>query len=108
MMTSAYNLPLYDAREHTTNNGVDKVGAQAINEEVNPGHRSSTSRTSSPPTPQGTALRYVGLRSRRYKSTIPHYQGLDVSHTQSNSEEDNHVDGDKCTRVNTTGPKVNN
>ena len=36
MMTSAYNLPLYDAREHTTNNEVDKVGAQAINEEVNP------------------------------------------------------------------------
>ena len=35
-MTSTYNLPLYDAREHTTNNVVAKVRAQAINEEFNP------------------------------------------------------------------------
>ena len=33
-------------------------------------------------------LRYVGLRSSRYKSTNPHYQDPSVSYAQSDSEED--------------------
>ena len=53
-----------------------------------------------------TGLRYVGLRSSRYKSTKPHHQDLSISYAQSDSEKDD-VDSRVPPTCSQTVPKVN-